>query len=234
MNNYNLLEDRYYNSLSNNELMDKLLYEFDLSSIKDDFKEKLSKLNLTNASIVFEKINKKLSNKLKEFDVDPEAIKNSAKKSTKDIYSIIDKGLKNKIPSKITAKKIEKKVIASVSQQIKDSTLSGIQIIMSLVFAVAIMLFMMMVIIGILNIILNVNIVLAYIIVLFFIFAIYELSFSLMVKWIDGDSDSTVVSYRNKLKNIKIQKYDESANEKIYILHVFINSFKNVIQKIKK
>jgi len=233
MNNYKFIENHYINSLSNKQLVEMILIEFDLSSIKDKFEESISKLNLSNANAVLKKIEKKLSDKLKEFDVDHEQIKKKSKQSSKEIYSIINNGFKNKIPSKRIAKKVEAKIFKSVSEEIKDSAATGIQIIFSLITAVAIMLFMIGVLIGILNVVLGMNIVLSYIIVLFFTFEIFEISFSLMIKWIGVDSDSTIVSYQNKLKNVSIKKYDESKNEKIYLLHVFIDAFKNVIQKLK-
>jgi len=232
MNKYIFLENHYSEFIDDAQLSSLLIQELDLSSMGDNFKDVISKLNISGVSGIFEKIENKLKLKLKEFDVDASAIQKSAKKSSKEIYSIINNGYAKKTPSKILAKQIKKSILPTTYEQVQKSAASGLALIGILILAFAVMLFIMTVLLAILNGIFGMNIMIAYIIILLFTFKIFALSTEMVFSLFDGSSDSTVVTYQKKLKSVLITK-NETSNEKLYMVQVFVESFKNLLQKIK-
>jgi ABC-type multidrug transport system fused ATPase/permease subunit len=229
MTNYDIL-DNYFNKESDNIS----LSELDLHGISDNIKEKISKLNLNSIKDIFLKIEKKLDQKLKEYDIDSKEIKKAAKQSTNDIYSLIHNGFENKKSVKFISSKLDVKIKNSVKDIIKNSTFSAFKIIGTLVVAFVIMMFIITVLLGLIHVLFGVNLIVAYLFILLFIFEIFEISVLFAFYMFDGNDGNTIVNYKEKIKKvISIDKMNENENEKIYFIKTFVQSFKSILSKTK-
>jgi len=232
MDQYIFLE-KYYNE----DLNSQLLNEFDLSSLTSSFKEQFSKINMHLVSNIYQKYEKNITKKLKEFDVDVDKIKKIAKKSAKSIYSDINNAYTKKIPVKTISKIIDKKILMSVEDEIINTSNSLTKIIFLLILSFVMIIFVMTVLLFLFSVILGVNIYLAYFFILLFLYEISSVtsSFVFSVFGKDKDESETVGLYKmnNKvLNNLSIDKLN-NRDVKVYTVQVLTESFKNIIKKFK-
>jgi len=236
MNQYTYLENFYGNS---NEL---LLNEFDLSSITDNIKQSISKLNMSVVSKLSLQYEKKLINKLNEYDVDANKIKKIARQSSKNLYKDIKNGYDNKKSISITAKKLDKKIISSVYDTVKESTFSGIKIIFYLILSVALTLFLLTLLTAILVLSFGLNVYVAYFFVLMFSIELFALSVRMVFSLFNNDdenvSDLSDSQYsldaNTALNSISLNKLNDDKSFPVYATKVLTESFKNILQKVKK
>lgn len=231
MNQYKFLENHYQIDY----LQEQYLTEIDLLNIPSAIKNQFSKINLPSISNVYKQFDNKITNKLKEYDIDANEIKSSAKSMAKEIANDIKKAHDKKVPIKTISKVIDKKIKKSMSDILQDSVLSFSKMILSLIISLVMTLFIMTLLLAIFVLVFGLNIYLSYAFILLFVFEIWATTLTFMINIFDevDDKPKNIFKLNSKVLNgLTINSFDDN-NLNVYTTKTLIQSFKNIFKKLK-